>query len=364
MDHNFGATPPFTVGIEEEILLVDDRTHMLADVAEELLEQIDLVGDSVGYEAYAAELEFRSPPCERIEDAAAAIRRVRLAALGAGATLMGAGLHPAGAFGDARLVAQERYERVGDVMRGLIRRTPECALHVHVGVPDPDTAIRAYNGLRAHLPLLQGLAANSPWWFGVDSGMASARFAFVRSYPSRIVPRAFANYDDYAAAVQAAVAAGALEDYTYIWWDVRVHPRLGTIEVREMDAQAPIDLVAALAALVQALARFEAERREPVDSPPEAIAQASFNASRDGLDARILSDGELLPLREAAERALERVRPFARELGGDGALEGIERILRDGNGADRQRAAQANGGMAEALRSLVRDTDPRSAALD
>jgi carboxylate-amine ligase len=362
MDHNFGATAPFTVGIEEEILLVDRETHQLADVAESLLERIDTRGDSIGHEAYAAELEFRSPPCERVDEAAAAIRSARLKALDGGATLMGAGLHPAGGFGDARLVAQERYARVEDVMRGLIRRTPECALHVHVGMPDAETALRVYNGMRTHLPLLQGLAANSPWWFGVDSGLASARFAFVRSYPSRIVPRAFSRYEDYVAGVQAAVDAGELDDYTYIWWDVRIHPQLGTVEVREMDAQAPVDSVAALAALVQALARFEAERSDQPDTSAEAIAQSSFGASRDGLEAKILSDGELLPLRVAARRVLDRVRPSARELGADGALEGIERVLRDCNGADRQRAAHADGGLPAALELLVRETDPRTGA--
>src|SRR5205809_6990228 len=107
---------------------------------------------------------------------------MRRAAREAGATLMAAGLHPDTAFGDAELVATERYRRVADAMRGLIRRTPECALHVHVAMPDPETAVRVFNRIRAHLPLLVALSASSPLWFGTDSGLASPRFSLVRSY--------------------------------------------------------------------------------------------------------------------------------------------------------------------------------------
>src|SRR4029450_12145422 len=114
-------------------------------------------------------------------------------------------------------------------MRGLIRRTPESALHVHVGMPDPETAIRTYNGLRTHLPLLQGLSACPPWWFGADSGLASARFALVRSYPHRGVPPAFEDFEHYVRAVEAIASAGQHPDYTCVWWDVRPHPFSGPV---------------------------------------------------------------------------------------------------------------------------------------
>src|SRR5207244_5150851 len=171
------------------------------------------------HEAYAAEVELRSPPLRDTGEAIEALAGTRAAARDAGAVLLGAGVHPAGRLGDAPLVHHERYARVDDQMRGLIRRTPECALHVHVGMPDPETAIRAFNGMRRHLPLLQGHSANSPWWFGVDSGMASARSALVRAYPGRGIPRAFRDFDDYASTVAEAVRAGGLDDYTFLRWD-------------------------------------------------------------------------------------------------------------------------------------------------
>lgn len=357
VEHAFGSDPPFTVGVEEELLLVDPQSRALAPVAEHVLAAIDLPEGAAAHEAYAAQLELRSPPCASAGEAADALAAGRAAARAAGATLLGGGLHPDGRLGDARLVEAERYRRVAESMRGLIARTPESALHVHVGMSDPETAIRAFNGLRSHLPLLGALAASSPFWFGADSGMASARASLVRAYPGRGVPRAFRDFDDYAATVAAAVAAGGLDDYTLLWWDLRPHPRLGTVELRELDAQTLLVDVAALAALVQGLARHEAERpRTAPAEPAEAIAWSSFRAARDGLDATILHGGSRTPLRDVAREALALARPGAAEAGSDGALEGIERILRDGAGADRQRAAHARGGMPALLDRLVRET--------
>ena len=339
-DPAFGAGRPFTVGVEEELFLVDPATHALVDDAGRVLAAIDAPDRAADHEAYACEIELRSPPCG-----------------GAGATLAGAGLHPTARPGDFELVDSPRYRDVEDAMRGLMRRSPECALHVHVGVPDAATAIGVFNRLREHLPLLAGLAANSPWWFGRDSGFASARAAQVRAYPGRGVPPPFAGYDEYLAALEAAAAGGGPDDYTLLWWDVRPHPRLGTVEVRELDAQSRIDDAAALAALVQGLARAAAE--PPVQRPPlpsAAISWSAFRAVRDGLEATILHDGELLPLPEAARRAVAVIRPFARDHGSEEALAGIERILAAGNGADRRRAAARRGGPSEILSDIVRES--------
>jgi glutamate---cysteine ligase / carboxylate-amine ligase len=356
MEHAFGTSEPFTLGIEEELLLVDRSTRRLAPVATDVLAAMEAHERAASHEVYAASIELRSPPRLDAEDAAREVAGLRAAARNAGATLIGAGLHPAGELGDVPLVESERYRLVGGTMRGLIRRTPECALHVHVGMPDPETAIQVFNGLRSHLPLLVALAANSPMWFGHDSGLASARFALVRSYPRRSVPRAFTDLDDYAGTIRAVAAAGDLTDYTYVWWDVRLHPRLGTIELRELDTQSRIADAAAIAALVQALARHEAEHpRDP--EPSEAISESSFRASRDGIEATLLDEGELRPVREIASRTLERVAPAARELGGEDALKGIERMIDEGGGAARQRNALREGGVEAVLEQLVAETE-------
>jgi glutamate---cysteine ligase / carboxylate-amine ligase len=355
MDHAFGSSEPFTLGIEEELLLVDAETGRLAPVAVEVLAAMEESDRAASHEVYAASIELRSAPQPGAEDAGREIARLRAAAGAAGATLIGAGLHPAGEMGDVQLVDSERYRLVARLMRGLMRRTPECALHIHVGMPDTDTAMRVFNGIRSHLPLLVALAANSPMWFGQDSGLASARFPFVRAYPRRGVPRAFTDFDDYASTIAAVSAAGELSDYTYVWWDVRLHPRLGTIELRELDTQSRIVDATALAALVQALAWYEAEHpRRP--EPAEAIGESSFRASRDGIEATLLHDGELRPVREIAQRTLELVAPCARELGGEAALGPVERMLAEGGGAGRQRAALRDGGMEAVLAQLVDET--------
>jgi glutamate---cysteine ligase / carboxylate-amine ligase len=346
-EHAFGHAPARTVGVEEELLLVDRETHALAPDAAAVLAQLDgLPAGAVGHEAFAAELELRSPAAPDAEAATRALRRARAAARAAGATLMGVGLHPDAALGDAELVAKDRYRRVEEEMRGLIRRTPECALHVHVGMPDADAAVNALNGLREALPLLQGLAANSPYWFGRDSGMASARAAIVRAYPGRGVPRAFANWDDYAQTADQALRAGDLPDYTYLWWDIRLQPRLGTVEVRELDAQASLADVAAVAGLVHALAlrAIEAPPRRP--TPPEALAWSAWMASRDGLDAAVLdAEGDRRPLRD-----------IARETAAALDVEEAFRIAGAGNGAERQRRAFEAGGMRRLLGELTRAT--------
>lgn len=355
MEHAFGTSEPFTLGIEEELLLVDPETRRLSPVATEVLAAMDADERAASHEVYAASVELRSSPHPDAEAAAREVAGLRAAARGAGATLIGAGVHPAGDLGDVPLVDHERYRLVGGSMRGLVRRTPECALHVHVGMPDAQTAIQVFNGMRSYLPMLVALSANSPMWFGQDSGLASARFALVRSYPRRVVPRAFEDLDDYARAIAAVTQAGGLSDYTYVWWDVRLHPRLGTIELRELDAQSRIGDAEAIAAFVQALTRHLAEHPHD-EQPSEAIAESSFRASRDGVDATLLHDGELRPVRDLVRRTLEELSPAARELAGERALGGIERLLGEGGGAGRQRAALERGGIDALLDQLVRET--------
>jgi carboxylate-amine ligase len=261
---------------------------------------------------------------------------------------MAAGLHPDARLFDVELVRSERYERVETQMQGLIKRTPECALHVHVGVPDTDAAMAAMNGIRERLPLLHGLGANSPFWFGSDSGMASSRAAVIRAYPGRGIPPVLRSWDQYLACLDAVRAGGGPMDHTMVWWDARPQPRLGTVELREVDSQTDLEAAAAIAALARAIMRQAVEAPVSDPAPEQALHWSSFRAARDGLDAEIWLDGSAHPLREVAEAVLERI-------GGDAdpELEGIRRIVREGGGADRQRAAFKEGGMPALLRYLA-----------
>ncbi len=335
------------VGVEDEVFLVDAELR-LAHTAEEVLPRLDVPEGEAGFEAFACEIELRSPPSASAADAIAALRRHR-AAVAAVATPLAAGLHPAAEVGEARLVDQERYRRVGAELRGLLtQRSPESALHVHVGMPDAETALRAFHGLRAHLPLLSALAANSPFWFGRDSGMASARAGLVRAYPGRGVPPAFRDLEDYDRALDETLRAAGMEDRTQVWWDLRPHARLGTVEVREMDAQTDLADAEALAGLVHALARRAAETSAAADVSRDALDWSMFRAARDGLAAEVVDErGDVRPLPEVARAVVA---------GLDEPHEGVERILREGNGADRQRAVHAREGMPGLLRWLAART--------
>jgi carboxylate-amine ligase len=353
---SFAADSSLTVGLEEELLLVDPETLELAPVAGEVLSAMDAESTAASHEAYAAQIELRSPPSRAVLEATGTLRSLRAAAGAAGAVLMGAGVHPNARFGEVELVSTERYREVEASMRGLIRRTPESALHVHVGMPDGEAAIRAFNALRRRLPLLQGLSANSPWWYGADSGLASGRWALTRPYPGRGIPRALCDFGDWEELAAASVAAGGLKDASFLWWDLRLHPTYGTIEVREMDVQSSLDHAAALAALVRALAAEALEASPEAGEPSEALNWSAFRAARDGTSATILDGGSLRPLAEIARATVTRVRPAARNLGDEDALDGIEEILAEGGGAGRQRAWHAQGGLAGMLRALVEDT--------
>jgi carboxylate-amine ligase len=177
-----------------------------------------------------------------------------------------------------------------------------------------------------------------------------------RGFPRVEIPSAFRDFADYEEVVQAAMAAAEVDDYTFLWWEVRPHPRFGTVEVRAMDSQSSLASVAGIAALIQGLAKHLAESPARVPVRREVIAEASFRAGRDGIAATLPDGDSLRPVRDIAADALALVRPHARELGSEEPLEEIERILAEGGGADRQRAAQRVGEMPALLELLAVET--------
>jgi carboxylate-amine ligase len=354
--HSFGGTADFTVGIEEELLLVQPGRHELAHASGELLAAMKLDERSSRHDLYEAQIELSSPVSRNAGEAIGKLSDLRRSLRAAGGTAIGTGIHPAASFGDVRIVHAERYERERDRLRGLVDRTPDCALHVHIGMPDPETAIRVCNGLRPHVPLLEALAANSPFWHGRDSGFASARRILRRGFPRVDIPSPFRDFAEYEEVVQDAMTAAEVDDYTFVWWEVRPHPRLGTVEIRAMDSQSSLASIAGLAALVQALAKHLAEIPSNAHVRREVIAEASFRAGRDGIAATLPDGDSLVPVREITANLLALARPHARELGSDAPLDEIDRIVREGNGADRQRAAHEDGGIAAVLERLVDET--------
>jgi glutamate---cysteine ligase / carboxylate-amine ligase len=352
---NFGAEAPFALGVEEELLLVGPH-HELVDRSARALRDADPAEGEVADELFKAMVESRSDVSASAGEAVDALREVRRELIGSGSPIMGAGVHPNAASGSADVGQAPRYAAIEDALQGVLR-TPICGQHVHIGMPDVETAVRAYNGIRTHVPLLNALAANSPFWFGEDSGLASSRTVIFRSYPRAAMAPEFTDFAHFRRVTRQVCAAAGLDDYTHIWWDARIHPALGTIEIRAADTQFDLRRSAALAALTHCLTRLEADRDQDGIPAREALAESSFQATRYGLDATLLDRAAVpVPARELGERCVEDAASVAAELGCERELEYVAVMLEQGSGADLQRRVHATGGMEGLLAYLVSET--------
>ncbi|MBW3607077.1 MAG: YbdK family carboxylate-amine ligase [Actinobacteria bacterium] len=355
-EQHFGEGEPFTIGLEEELFLVDPRDGHLVNTGAELIEQIgELPRGEIKNELHRSQIELITGVCTTAHEAVAELCELRRAVLATGAGVVACGTHPTAVEGDSQFTEKRRYERIHELL-GDAGATPVCALHIHVGMPDADTAIRVFNGLRCHLPLLEALSANSPYRHGRDTGLASARQLTLRSWPRAGVPRAMADMDDFLRSTARLTKVAEVPDYTFHWWKLRPHPRIGTVEIRALDTQLSPRHTAALAAAVQSLALHEA-RREPDEGPPaEILDEASFRASREGVEATLPdNDDRLRPVADLLEEMIARVRDCARELRCEEQLDDLSALLADGGGAGVQRRAcrgcdgQGIDGVLEAL---------------
>jgi len=352
--HRFGEAEPFTLGLEEELFVVDPADGRLLNAGPAVLERLgDLDRGEVKNELHRSQIELITGVCTTVDEAVAQLCELRAAVLETDVGVIASGTHPTAREGDSKFTEKPRYERIQELL-GDAGATPVCALHIHVGMPDAPTAIRVFNGLRRYLPLLEALGANSPFRHGRDTGLASSRELTLRSWPRAGVPRAMADFDDFLRSTELLTRVAEVPDYTFHWWKLRPHPRLGTVEIRALDTQASPDHTAALAAAVQALARHEAEA-EPVEGPPaEILDEASFRAGRAGVEATLPGDdGALRPVGELLEELVEEIGPAARELRCEHRLDGLEALFRAGGGAGLQRAAHGAGGFEALLDMLV-----------
>ncbi len=352
-DHSFGKGAPFSVGAEEELFLVDPVTGRLANSSRAVMERVDPELTGVERELHAAMIELISDVCSSVKAVVRQLADRRAAVLATGAGLLGAGTHPTATESEAQISDKERYEQISYLLGDAVA-TPVSGLHVHVGMPDPDTAIRAFNGLRRELPLLHALAANSPFRHGRDTGLASAREITSRSWPRSGVPRALHDFSDFCEMSAVLGRAADVPDYTWFWWKLRPHPRLGTVEVRALDAQASLDDLGALVALVHALARAAADEAPNEELSSDLIDEGMFRAARFGVFADLPGpDGALHPVSDLLDRALERVAPYAEDLDCGEELSRLPALVRDGGGAGRQRAIYEIAGIDAVARDLT-----------
>ncbi len=259
-----------------------------------------------------------------------------------------AGTHPLAQGHEIEVSGGARYQLLHEGLRVLARREPTFALHVHVGVPAPELAVRAADRLRAHLPLVLALSANSPFWAGRDSGMASVRTPLFQGFPRSGMPRRAGDYETYVERIDALLRAGAFPEPTFVWTDVRLQPALGTVEVRIADAQTSVAEVAALAALIQALVRLEATDAladEALVGAQEVIEENRFLAARDGMDAQFVDPigDRRVPAARQLAAVLDACSAQAAELDSQAELE-VAAVLAGRPGAAHQRSlAQEHG---------------------
>jgi carboxylate-amine ligase len=372
LDHSFGKGDAFTLGVEEEYMLLDSETFDLVQHVETVLAAVaghELEG-RVNAELMQSVIEITTPVCRTaaaVERELAQLRSyVRSVACDNGLRVGSAGTHPFSLFERQRITARDRYHSLVDQLQYVARRELIFGMHVHVAVDGAEKAIQVVNGLLAHLSQLLALTASSPFWRGEPTGLASSRQMVFAAFPRSGLPPRFRDYNDYAEVVGQLERTGCIADYTHIWWDIRLHPRLGTVEVRVCDAVTRIEDAVALAAFCQALVKLYSEQFDRGEEIPSyhriLTAENKWLAARYGLEAPVidLATGRRnrVPVAQLVRRTLRDLEPHARELGCERELEGIRDILARGNGADRQlRIYNANRDIVEVVREIADATE-------
>jgi carboxylate-amine ligase len=340
----FDAPEPLTLGLEEELMLLDPETLDLLPRAPEVVAAAD--DERVKLELPAAQLELRLPPVRTVAEAVAALaagRRDLATAAAPFGRLAAAGVHPFAAPLGV-LNRGPRYEKTQQEYGEMARRQLVCAYQVHVAVGGADRSLAVYNGLRPWLPALAALAANAPYHEGRDTGMASIRPKISELLPRQGIPPAISSWDAFAEALRWGAASGAVPEPRRWWWELRPHPAYGTLEVRVPDAQATVADAAAVTALVHALVGWLAERHDAGEPVPEydtwRLEENRWSAARWGMDAAFADHdtGARTPVRELLAELVEELGPVAERLGCAAELAGVPALMA-ANGADRQRAA-------------------------
>src|SRR4051795_13191775 len=335
--------PAYTVGIEEELMILDRETLELVNAIDRLQE--DSPHGEIKPELMESVLEVSTIPCADMGEADAQLRGLRRqvsdTAERQGLCIGSAGTHPTARWEDQRITASERYRDLVDELRWVARQELIFGLHVHVGLDDAEKAIHVANGMRVHVPILLALSANSPFWRGDRTGLSSTRMPIFRQFPRVGIPPYYDGWADFERRIEFMVGAGVLSDYTWLWYDVRPHPNFGTVEIRAMDAQTHVEHTLALAALIQAMVKelsehFDAGKRL-TQYPYEMLDENKWLASRHGLEGELvdLPERRMVPAKELAKRLYDRLAEHAQDLGGGDELEGVIDLLERGNGAYR-----------------------------
>ena len=372
LDHRFGKGDPFTLGVEEEYQLLDGRTLDLVQHIDTMLDAVagHELEERINPELMQSVIEITTPVCRNAGEVLQELTKLRAyvtEVARANALRVGsAGTHPFSLFERQRITAKDRYRALIDQMQYVARRELIFGMHVHVAVDDPEKAVKVVNGLLPQLGPLLAMSASSPFWRGEATGLASSRQMVFSAFPRSGPPPRFRDYADYADVVGQLERSGCIADYTHIWWDIRLHPRLGTVEIRICDAVTRVEDAVAIAAYCQSLVKQLSDRYDAGEEIPSyhriLTSENKWLAARYGLEAPVMdlaaARRNRIPIARLVRRTVAEITPHARELGCERELEGIAEILARGSSADRQlRVYNANRDIVEVAREIADATE-------
>lgn len=363
----FNSSSGLSLGVELELQLLDPTSHDLVPESPAIFERV-AASPSIKPELFRSMVELSTGVCATLDqvkhDLETASGTLRSACRDLGITLSGGGSHPFARYRDRLPFPAERYEALLQRNQWIARRLLIFGMHVHVGMRDGAHAIATMNALLPYSAHLLALSAASPFWDGVDTGLASARATVFEAMPTAGVPPALASWQHFEHLHDRLVATGSIGSIKDLWWDVRPQPGLGTLELRMCDTPQTLGEVFPLVALVQALAAWADDRYragQPFAPPdPWWLRENKWRVARAGLDAEIVSDdGQgTAPLRGEIDRLLVVLEPFARKLGTQEDLRAVGRILERGTGHQRQRAVlERTMSFAAVARSMARELE-------
>lgn len=362
MPIEFKPSPSMSLGVEIELQLIDPRSRDLTPAAPALFDRLGRT-PSIKPELFRSMVEIATGVCPDVAtvraELAAALARLRSTGRELGVVVAGGGAHPFAKYRDRIPYPRPRYEGVIEREQWIARRLCIFGLHLHLGMRDGDHAIRMMNALLPYTPHLLALSAASPFWEGADTGLADTRVTVFESLPTAGVPPTFERWSEFEATYDALMRTGSIRSIKDLWWDIRPHPDLGTLELRICDTPQTLGEIAALVAFGQCLAAWidEGLRAGAVPARPGALwmRQNKWRVARHGLDAEIVVDSGVsaLPVRDEIERLLVALEPVACRLGVTEELARVSLILSTGPGYSRQRAVFRRTGSLAAVTDLL-----------
>ena len=354
--------PSFTIGVEEEYLIVDpDTRDLVRDLPSGLMRQIeDILGTQVAPEFLRSQIEVGTVVAANVQEARADLARLRRTVADVagdyGLAPIASSTHPFADWWHQEHTDKERYNELADDMGGVVGRLLICGMHVHVCIEDENLRIDLMNQVLYFLPHLLALSASSPFWHGLDTGLKSYRTSVFRALPRTGMPDEFAGWSDYRRHVDVLTGVGVIEDATKLWWDLRPSERYPTLEMRASDICTSIDDAMTIASMYMSLLSMLFRRRLENQRwriySRMLINENVWRAQRYGISDSLIdfAKGELMPYPVLLEELIDLVGEDADQLGCRAELEHARTIIDRGTSADRQLAiyrANVDGGSSE-----------------